>query len=96
MRSGKDRKSVCHCGRGSMRRVCHGIRSSGAQQNSLRIRGSWRIVNFVMNKLFTIAVAVLALTAFSATSFAGSCGSCPGEGGDKAKDKDKTEQGSAS
>ena len=49
-----------------------------------------------MNKLFTIAVAVLALTAFSATSFAGSCGSCPGEGGDKAKDKDKTEQGSAS
>ena len=49
-----------------------------------------------MSKLFTLAVAVLATAAFATTTFAGSCGSCPGEGGDKAKDKDKTEEGSAS
>lgn len=49
-----------------------------------------------MKHLFTLTVTALALAAFATTSFAGSCGSCPGEGGDKAKDKEKTEEGSAS
>jgi len=48
-----------------------------------------------MKHLFTLTVTALALAAFATTSFAGSCGSCPGEGGDKAKDKDKTEEGCA-
>lgn len=49
-----------------------------------------------MKKLIHLSVMAIALAAFTATSFSGSCGSCPGEGGDKAKDKDKTEEGSAS
>ena len=49
-----------------------------------------------MKKLLTLTVTALALAAFSTTTFAGSCGGCPGEKGDKAKDKDNTEQGSAS
>ncbi|MFM7374286.1 MAG: hypothetical protein ACKO39_03930 [Chthoniobacterales bacterium] len=48
-----------------------------------------------MKHLITLTVTALALAAFATTSFAGSCGSCPGEGGDKAKDKDKKEEGSA-
>ena len=62
----------------------------------LRIRPNRTIVLSSMKNLFTITVTALALAAFATTSFAGSCGSCPGEGGDKAKDKDKTEEGSAS
>jgi hypothetical protein len=48
-----------------------------------------------MNRLFTLTVAALTLAAFATTTFAGSCGSCPGEGGDK-KDKDKTEESTQS
>ena len=48
-----------------------------------------------MKRLLTLTVTALALAAFATTSFAGSCGSCPGEGGDKAKDKDKKEEGCA-
>jgi len=54
------------------------------------------MVPFEMKKLFILTVAAVATAAFATTTFAGSCGSCPGEGGDKAKDKDKTEEGSAS
>jgi hypothetical protein len=49
-----------------------------------------------MKNLLTLTVTALTLAAFATTSFAGSCGSCPGEGGDKAKDKEKTEEGAAS
>ena len=49
-----------------------------------------------MKNLFTLTVTALALAAFATTSFAGNCGKCPGEGGDKAKDKENTEEGSAS
>lgn len=49
-----------------------------------------------MKKLLDLSVMAVVLAAFATTSFAGNCGSCPGEGGDKDKDKDKTEQGSAS
>lgn len=62
----------------------------------LRIRRGRGIVAFLMKHLLTITVTALALAAFATTSFAGSCGGCPGEGGDKAKDKEKTEEGSAS
>ena len=47
-----------------------------------------------MKHLFTLTVMALAMAAFATTTFAGSCGSCPGEGGEKKKDK--TEEGSAS
>lgn len=50
-----------------------------------------------MKKLFSLTVMALVLAAFATSSFAGSCGSCPGEEGDgKKKDKEKTEEGSAS
>jgi hypothetical protein len=49
----------------------------------------------MMNNLLTLTVTALALAAFATTTFAGSCGSCPGEGGDK-KDKAKTEEGAQS
>lgn len=65
-------------------------------RNRLRTGRNRRNVAAEMNKLFTLAVAALAMAAFATTTFAGSCGSCPGEGGDKAKDKEKTEEGSAS
>ena len=42
-----------------------------------------------MKNLITITVTALALASFATSTFAGSCGSCPGEGGDKAKDKGK-------
>lgn len=48
-----------------------------------------------MKHLFTLVVAVATLAAFSATTFAGSCGSCPADG-DKEKAKDKTEEGTQS
>lgn len=48
-----------------------------------------------MKHLLTLTVTALTLAAFATTSFAGSCGSCPGEGGDKAKDGDKKEEGCA-
>lgn len=47
-----------------------------------------------MKKLFTLTVLALALASFATTSFAGSCGGCAGEGGDKKKDK--TEEGAQS
>lgn len=65
-------------------------------RNRLRAGRNRRTVAAQMNKLFTLAVAALAMAAFATTTFAGSCGSCPGEGGDKSKDKEKTEEGSAS
>ena len=49
----------------------------------------------MMKNLLTLTVTALALAAFATTTFAGSCGSCPGEGGDK-KDKAKTEEGAQS
>lgn len=45
----------------------------------------------VMKNLFTVMVAALATAAFATTTFAGSFGSCTGEGGEKAKDKAEAE-----
>lgn len=50
-----------------------------------------------MKKLIHLSVMALVLAAFATNVFAGSCGNCPVDDGDgKAKDKDKSEQGSAS
>lgn len=48
-----------------------------------------------MKKLFILTLTAITLASFATTTFAGSCGSCPGEGGDKAKDGDKKEEGCA-
>jgi hypothetical protein len=61
----------------------------------LRIRQICPIVEVMMKNLLTLTVTALAMAAFATTTFAGSCGSCPGEGGDK-KDKAKTEEGAQS
>jgi len=47
-----------------------------------------------MKNLLTLVVTASALAAFATTSFAGSCGGCPGEGGKK--DEAKTEEGAQS
>jgi len=47
-----------------------------------------------MKKLFILTLTAVTLASFATTTFAGSCGSCPGEGGDKKKEK--TEEGCAS
>ena len=50
----------------------------------------------VMKKFLTIAVTAISMAAFASTTFAeGSCGSCP-VSGEKAKDKEKTEEGTQS
>jgi hypothetical protein len=61
----------------------------------LHIRWGRPIVLFVMKNLMTLTLTALALAAFATTTLAGSCGSCPGEGGEK-KGGDKTEQGAQS
>ena len=62
----------------------------------MNIRPFLRVVSTVMKKFLTIAVAVLTVAAFSSTSFAeGSCGGCP-VSGEKAKDKEKTQEGAQS
>jgi len=49
-----------------------------------------------MKKFLTLAVAAITMAAFASTTLAeGSCGSCP-VSGDKAKDKEKTEEGTQS
>ena len=49
-----------------------------------------------MKKFLTLAVAAITLAAFASTTFAeGSCGSCP-VSGEKAKDKEKKEEGTQS
>lgn len=50
----------------------------------------------LMKTLLTITVTALALASFATSTFAGSCGSCPGEGGEKSKDKSKTEESTQS
>ncbi|MFZ4484581.1 MAG: hypothetical protein ACOYOL_11450 [Chthoniobacterales bacterium] len=48
-----------------------------------------------MKSLITLSITVLALATFTASVFAGDCGSCPASGAKK--DKDKTaEEGKAS
>jgi hypothetical protein len=49
-----------------------------------------------MKQLLHLSVMAIFVAAFSTTSFAGNCGSCPGEKDGDKKDKEKTEQGSAS
>ena len=50
-----------------------------------------------MKKFLTIAITAISMAAFASTTFAGdgSCGSCP-VSGEKAKDKEKTEEGTQS
>lgn len=49
-----------------------------------------------MKEFLTLVVAAITMAAFSSTSFAeGSCGGCP-VSGEKAKDKEKTEEGTQS
>jgi hypothetical protein len=50
----------------------------------------------VIKKFLTVAVTAITMAAFATTTFAeGSCGSCP-VSGEKAKDKEKTEEGTQS
>ena len=61
----------------------------------MRIRQICPIVKLLMKNLLTLTVTAIAMAAFATTTFAGSCGSCPGEGGEK-KDQAKTEEGAQS
>lgn len=62
----------------------------------LNIRLFLRVVTPEMKKFLTLAVAAITMAAFASTTLAeGSCGSCP-VSGDKAKDKEKTEEGTQS
>ena len=84
-------------GRNLPRRQASGLGSSLRRVGRfrLRIRPEWGNVKSWMKQLFKLSVMALVLAAFATTTFAGNCGSCPGEGSDKAKDKDKAEEGSA-
>ena len=54
------------------------------------------INNGLMKTLLTLTVTAIAMASFATSTFAGSCGSCPGEGGEKSKDKSKTEESTQS
>ena len=49
-----------------------------------------------MKTLLTLTVTAIAMVSFATSTFAGSFGSCPGEGGEKSKDKSKTEESTQS
>ena len=77
---------VCQCGVKG--------RPDAEGPNSFAPAGRVENIGLRMKNLLTLVVTASALAAFATTSFAGSCGGCPGEGGKK--DKAKTEEGAQS